>query len=171
MKKTVFGAVLMALSMQGYAFEDDALQHSKRGEFYFGFNATRIDASGFKDAARAVGAGVGVNLVNKSYGTIALDTFFARTIDAALDRNNVEADVNLAGGFFAYRSPQKIYGKARMGMVLTELEIDSGDDSDNSEFAWGAGVGAEVYYGVDLELEYTKVDEVDAISVSLIFGD
>lgn len=170
MKKALIGSALLALSTQTYALDKEALQHSKRGEFYFGLNATRIDAKGFKDAARALGAGVGVNFANMEYGTISLDTFFVRTIDEALDRNNVEADVNMAGGFLAFRTPQKIYGKARAGMVLTQLEVQ-GSDSDDSEFAWGAGVGAEVFYGVDVELEYTKINDLDAISLNLIFGD
>lgn len=170
MKRIVIAAATLASSLSAYA--GDNFQHSERGEFYFGLTGASIDVANFDDAARSVGGIVGINVLDNDHGTISLDTFFARTIDAAIDRNNVKTDVNMAGVFAAYRMPTKVYGKARAGMVFSELDRSDNVKSDGSEFAWGAGIGAEIYFGVDLELEYTRVsDDVDAVSLSLIFGD
>lgn len=175
MNKLLLTGFAVLMSSHVFAFEgiDDKHRKTKPGDIYFGLSGTVLDISGFKDDGRALSAMVGVNVINKDYGTIAVDTFFGRTIDAATDQENVDADVNIAGIFAAYRTPTKIFGKAKAGVVFTELSREGSDlDDDNSEFAWGVGLGAEIFYGVDLELEFTQIsDEVDAIGINLILND
>lgn len=175
MKKLLFAASSLILASQAMAFDgvDEKYRKTKPGDIYFGAGASVIDIDGFSDDARAIGGTVGVNVINRDFGTIALDTFFARTIDAATNQAGVEADVNIAGIFAAYRTPTKLFGKVKAGGVFSELDrTGSNLDDDTSEFAWGVGVGAEIYYGVDLELEFTEIsDEASAVSISLILND
>lgn len=175
MNKLLLASATLLLSSNLLAFEgiDEKYLKTKPGDIYFGINAMQLEINGYNDNARAIGGTIGVNLVNKSFGTIAVDTFFSRTIDAATDRAGVDADVNIAGIFAAYRTPTKVFGKVKAGGIFTELSrAGSNLDDDNSEFAWGLGLGAEIYYGVDLELEFTQMgDEVDAIGINLILSD
>ncbi len=175
MNKLLLTACALLISSNVFAFGgvDDKHRKTKPGDIYFGLSGSVLDISGFKDDGRVLGAMVGVNLVNKDYGTVAVDTFFGRTIDAATDQENVDSDVNIAGIFAAYRTPTKIFGKAKAGVVFTELSrAGSNLDDDNYEFAWGVGLGAEIFYGVDLELEFTQIsDEVDAIGINFILND
>lgn len=167
------GALLLSSNLLAFDGLDEKYLKTKPGDIYFGITGLALDIKGYQDDAHAVGGTVGVNVVNKGFGTIAIDTFFGRTIDAATDQDGVDADVNVAGIFAAYRTPTKVFGKIKAGTVFTELNRSGSDlDDDNSEFAWGLGLGAEIFYGVDLELEFTQIsDEVDAIGINLILSD
>ena len=175
MNKLLLAGCALLISSPLFAFEniDDKYRKTKPGDIYFGLSGSVLDIKGYQKDGRALSAMVGVNVINEDYGTVALDTFFGRTIDAATDQANIDADVNIAGIFAAYRTPTKVFGKAKAGVVFTELSrTGSNLDDDNSEFAWGAGIGTEVFYGVDLELEFTRIsDEVDAIGVNFILHD
>lgn len=175
MNKLLLASGALLFSSHLFAFDgiDEKYRKTKPGDIYFGLSASSLDIKGYQDDGRAIGGMVGVNLINKGFGTVAVDTFFGRTIDAATDQAGVDADVNIAGIFAAYRTPTKVFGKVKAGAVFTELSrTGSNLDDDNSEFAWGVGMGAEIYYGVDLELEFTQIsDEVDAIGINLILSD
>ena len=167
------GALLLSSNLSAFDSIDEKYRKTQPGDIYFGLNGSVLDIKGYQDNGHAIGGTVGVNVVNKNFGTIAIDTFFGRTIDAATDQAGVDADVNIAGIFAAYRTPTKIFGKIKAGGVFTELSrTGSNLDNDNSEFAWGFGLGAEIYYGVDLELEFTQIsDEIDAIGINFILND
>lgn len=147
-------------------------EHSKRGELYGGAVVMQLDLDGTQHKATAIGGSVGVNFKTTPVGTFSLDTFFSRTIDAALGENGVRVDVNNAGLYLAYRSPQRIFGIAKAGALLSNL-------SGNSEvlkggktgFAGALGAGVEVLNGIDLEATYThSPDKLDVTTLSIIFS-
>lgn len=169
----ISAALLLPLSGVASAELSESMRHTERGELYFGGQASSIDVKGTKSDATAIGATLGINLLKADYGVISADTFFARTIDSAQGDDDARIDVNLAGVFLAYRMPTKYYAKVMAGGLFTELERKGSDlDDDTSDFAAGIGFGAEIYYGVDLELDFTTVeDELDVVTVKLILGD
>ncbi len=175
MKKILLACTALLFAHSALALEiGDEYRKTKPGEFYFGLSAAVLQVDDFNDSdAHAIGGTLGINLLNKDYGTVAVDTFFGRTVDAATDQAGVEADVNIAGIFLAYRTPTKIFAKVEMGGVFTELTRSGANlDDDSSAFSWGAGIGGEIFYGVDVELNYSRIhEEVDSIGLSLIFHD
>lgn len=147
-------------------------EHSKRGELYGGAVVMKLDLDGAKNEATAIGGSVGVNLKTLPMGTISLDTFFSRTIDAALGENNVTADANNAGFYVAYRSPGKAFGIAKAGLLMSNISSEDKQLSGTETgFAGTLGAGFEVLSGIDLEATYThSPDKLDVTTLSIIFS-
>lgn len=161
--------VLMGLTMGMTAM---AGEHSKRGELYGGPVVMQLDLDGATSKATAIGGSVGVNVKTSSIGTFSLDSFFSRTVDAALGENNARVDVNNAALYLAYRSPKKVFGIAKVGVLLSNLSGNSEVFKDNKTgFAATLGAGVEILNGIDLEASYThSPDKLDVTTLSLIFS-
>lgn len=169
-KHVVMGILGLAVGLGTVA---EASEHSKRREFYGGPVVMRLDLDGAQREATAVGGGVGVNLKKTAFGTFSIDTFFSRTVDAALGENNAKVDVNNAGLYVAYRTPHKVFGMAKAGMLLSNLSGDSETlKNDKTGAAVTLGVGAEVLFGIDVEASYTHApDNLDVITLGIVLSE
>lgn len=172
-KKIQYGisGLLMAVSVSAHA--GDWQHHSKRGEIYGGIVGMQLELDKHPLKANAVGGTFGVNLKRISYGTIALDTSFSRTFDARLRTGDIEVDSNNASFFLACRSPGRIYGIAKAGVVLSNLSSkDEVLDDNKTGAAIALGGGVELFAGIDVEASYTHAPDVlNTITLALIFGD
>lgn len=165
----LFG-LLMMLSLNAHSAQ---WQHSKRGEIYGGMVVMQLELDKQPLKANAIGGTFGINLKHTPYGTIALDTSFSRTFDARLGIGAIEVDSNNASFHLALRTPQRIYGIAKAGMILSNLSSkDEALEDNKSGPSIAVGAGVELFAGIDVEASYTHAPDVlDTITLALIFGD
>ena len=146
-------------------------RHNEPGRFYFGGKLQHLDLQLPDDTAQSIGGLLGAHFWAGDKGYVSVDTYFSRTLNAD-SVGTANQNVNLTGIYLAYKSPDTLYGKAKIGGVSTELDNENLSDDEGVHLSWGVGVGMEVLFGTYLELEYETVrDDVDAWSLSLILSD
>lgn len=125
--------------------------------------------SGMGNAAN-IGLVAGWDLWPLSYGTLSLEGEATTTVDEG-DVSKAEFfsgqwSVDTVGLWLAYRSPQRIFGKARIGLNYINSEISNAgrDFSDSSAgLSFGLGGGWWVNDRVSLEAEYTYESELSLV--------
>ncbi|MGM0564902.1 MAG: outer membrane beta-barrel protein [Pseudomonadota bacterium] len=176
MKKLIALLALTSLSA-GPALAQEAWRHSLAdpGDIYFGLGATQIDIDNIDREPANMTAFLGVTLTDNQYGSLYVDSSYSRTIIQEGRLGDNEFDMNLVTAFLAYRTPTRVYLKAKAGLVYSSTELSSNgvpDKIDSSaEFQPGVGLGIEIYPGINLEAEMFEVqDAATAIQASIIFN-
>lgn len=142
---------------------------------YFGVKGILADwdAPGF-DEAYNVGLNVGYELLQESWGTVAVEGEYTTTISDGEIGGGGEWDADTLAAYGVYRSLGDIYAKGKAGFLDQDVKRSGTGggtvaNGDESGFSFGAGVGFRLTRGSAIEAEYTVAsDDLTFISVGYV---
>ncbi|EDY87253.1 conserved hypothetical protein [gamma proteobacterium HTCC5015] len=171
--------MIPVLAMASLASADDegafARAVSDPGDIYFGMGVTQVNIDNVDREPQNVSAYLGASLMDNRYGGLYVDSNFSRTFIQEGKLGNTEFDFNTVSVYGAYRTPTKVYLKLKAGVVHSSTKLDSNGVPNKidsaTEFSTGAGLGIEIYPGVNLEAEVVEIqDSADAVQAQIIFN-
>lgn len=155
-------AGLLALALVNVVQADDGILLGVKA------GVVDIESPGY-DSITTASFLIGYEFIDLLAADFAIEAEVTQSISAA-DGPGGEFDYTGLGLFAALRSAGPIYVTGRVGVVNARVDQASGD-TDETNFAWGLGVGFST--GVRWELEWTNFefnnDDVTQINLSLSF--
>lgn len=148
--------------------------HSQRGMLFGGITYMQLQMKDATNRAQAIGGTVNFPIYRFEHrGLISIDSFFSRTIEAALDEKGYKADVNNAAFMLAYRSAARFYAIGKAGVYLSNMDYNGSQfEEDNQKLGLSVGAGFEILPSIDIEVDYNRAEQDFSIwRLNLLFSE
>ena len=169
MKVKLYVVITMLATVVSPVFSEIAVssEDANSSQNYVGFKFGSMSISRdipFKDDGLLLGFLYGYNIPDSDF---AIEGEFNTTVSKASSENPRYGDLGVTtlAGYGVYRSPGRVYAKAKVGVLYEYLTssasgiVDIDVDGSGLAISYGVGGGIRVTDQMDAEVEYTVIEE------------